>query len=74
MYSAWFIRTLEYFIMHHDLLRDARFWSFLLLIDQDLAKIARERDVSCNGRLHSAHYLRNPRGGPEIFPRSVVTG
>ena len=33
--------------MHHDLLRDARFWSFLLLIDQDLAKTARER-----GRIH----------------------
>ena len=55
--------------MHHDLLRDARFWSFLLLIDQDLAKTARERGCACHGRLHSAHYLRNPRGGPEDLPK-----
>jgi hypothetical protein len=51
--------------MHHGLLRDAKFWAFLLSIDEDLAKSVREKGCACGGRLHSAHYLRNPRGGPE---------
>jgi hypothetical protein len=55
--------------MHHDLLRDAGFWLFLLVIDQALAKSAREKGCSCKGHLHSANYLRNPRGGPDNLPK-----
>jgi hypothetical protein len=56
--------------MHHDLLRDGRFWSFLLSIDQDLVKNAREKGCTCNGRLHAAHYPRKPRGGPQDLPKA----
>ena len=56
--------------MHQDLLRDARFWSFLLVIDQALAKSVREKGCPCSGRLHSANYLRNPRGGPDDLPKA----
>jgi hypothetical protein len=54
--------------MHHDLLRDVQFWQFLLSIDRDSARAAREKGCSCGGRLHSAKYLRKPRGGPEELP------
>jgi hypothetical protein len=59
----------EYFIMHHDLLRNAEFWQFLLVIDQALAKSVREQGCPCGGRLHCADYLRNPRGGPDDLPK-----
>ena len=55
--------------MHHDLLRDAEFWQFLLGIDQALAKDARKPGCPCGGRLHWANYPRNPRGGPENLPK-----
>jgi hypothetical protein len=48
--------------MYHDLPRDARFWSFLLTVDQDLAETARKKACSCGGHLHCANYLRKPRG------------
>jgi hypothetical protein len=48
--------------MYHDLPRTARFWSFLLAVDQDLAETARKNACSCGGRLHCANYLRKPRG------------
>ncbi len=51
--------------MHYDLLRDVAFGCFLLSIDRDFAKSARENGCSCGGRLHSANYFRNPRGGPD---------
>jgi hypothetical protein len=51
--------------MHHDLLRDVAFWCFLLSIDRDFAKSARESGCPCGGHLHTANYVRNPRGGPE---------
>ena len=52
--------------MYHDLLRGASFWKFLFSIDEDLAKAAREKGCgTCGGRLHSAHYRRKPRGGPD---------
>ena len=55
--------------MHHDLLRDSGFWLFLLTIDRALAASVREKGCSCKGRLHSANYLRNPRGGPGDLPK-----
>jgi hypothetical protein len=54
--------------MYHDLPRRARFWSFLLAIDQDLAETARKQGCPCGGRLHSANYLRKPRGTPLQLP------
>ena len=50
--------------MYHDLPRAARFWSFLYAIDQDLAETTRTKACPCGGRLHSANYLRKPRGTP----------
>jgi hypothetical protein len=54
--------------MYHDLPRAARFWSFLFAIDQDLAETARKKACPCGGRLHSANYLRKPRGTPIQLP------
>lgn len=51
--------------MYHDLPRSARFWSFLLAVDQDLAEEARKKACPCGGRLHAAHYVRKPRGTPD---------
>ncbi len=48
--------------MYHDLPRAARFWSVLFAIDQDLAETTRKNACPCGGRLHSANYLRKPRG------------
>jgi hypothetical protein len=48
--------------MYHDLPRSARFWSFLLAVDQDLAEEARKKACPCGGHLHSANYPRKPRG------------
>jgi hypothetical protein len=48
--------------MYHDLPRSARFWLFLLAVDRDLAETIRKQGCSCGGRLHSANYLRKPRG------------
>jgi hypothetical protein len=50
--------------MYHDLPRTARFWWFLFAVDQNLADAIRKIGCSCGGRLHSADYLRKPRGGP----------
>jgi hypothetical protein len=50
--------------MYHDLPRNARFWSFLLAVDQDLAEKTRKKACSCGGHLHSANYPRKPRGTP----------
>jgi hypothetical protein len=54
--------------MYHDLPRGARFWSFLLAIDQDLADETRKNACSCGGRLHCANYPRKPRGTPAQLP------
>ena len=56
--------------MYHVLLRDASFWTFLLGVDEDLAKLARHQGCSCGGRLHCANYPRKPRGGCENLPES----
>ena len=50
--------------MYHDFPRDASFWSFLRAVDDDLAAETRKKGCSCGGRLHSANYLRKPRGTP----------
>jgi len=54
--------------MYHDLPRTARFWSFLLVVDKDLAEKTRTNACSCGGRLHCANYLRKPRGTPFQLP------
>jgi hypothetical protein len=51
--------------MYHELLRTASFWSFLFDVDKDLAATQRQQGCACGGRLHCAHYLRQPRGGPD---------
>lgn len=57
--------------MYHELPRTARVWLALFLIDQDLAETARKVGCSCGGRLHSADYLRKPRGGPASLSDSL---
>lgn len=52
--------------MYRDLLRDARFWSFLFSIDRDLAESTRQKACPCGGRLHCANYPRKPRGGGDL--------
>jgi hypothetical protein len=54
--------------MYHDLPHSARFWSVLFAIDQDLAETTRKNACPCGGRLHSANYLRKPRGTPAQLP------
>jgi hypothetical protein len=54
--------------MYHDLPRTARFWSFLLAVDQDLAEEIRKEPCSCGGHLHAANYPRKPRGTPAQLP------
>jgi hypothetical protein len=48
----------------HSLLRDSRFFRFLLQIDRDLAREARQAGCPCGAALHSARYRRKPRGVP----------
>jgi hypothetical protein len=48
--------------MYHDLPSTATFWGVLFTIDQDLAETTRKQGCPCGGRLHSANYLRKPRG------------
>jgi len=48
----------------HATLQDPKLYSFLLLIDQDLAVQAQAAGCACGGVLHSARYPRKPRGAP----------
>ncbi len=49
--------------MCHALLRDARFYSFLLEVDWDIAEKTRQEACPfCGGPLHCAPYERKPRG------------
>ena len=57
--------------MYHGLPRSARLWSFLLTIDQDLARETRNKACQCGGRLHCANYLRKPRGTPVQLPEPL---
>ena len=50
--------------MCHATLQDPKLYSFLLLIDEDLAAKARAAGCACGGVLHSARYPRKPRGAP----------
>ena len=68
--TPWFNTTAEYSIMYHDLPRGASFWSVLLAIDHDLADDTRKHGCPCGGRVHSANYLRKPRGTPLQLPES----
>ena len=52
-----------------DLLSDVSLFRVLHLIDQDLAERCRQTGCPiCDGPLHSAPYLRKPRGGPKDIP------
>lgn len=55
--------------MYQSLLHDEEFFEFLLRLDEDLAREARDAGCSCGGVLHSARYPRKPRGGPESLGR-----
>jgi hypothetical protein len=53
----------------HGLLSDASFRSLLLTADFELAEEMRGGGCAfCGGALHAAHFLRKPRGGPELPP------
>ena len=56
--------------MYHDFRRTARFWDFLDEVDRDLADSARKEGCPCGGRLHTANYPRDPRGGPDDLPKT----
>jgi hypothetical protein len=51
--------------LYQTLLRSSSFFTLLLRLDEDVAAQAREVGCACGGVLHSAHYARKPRGGPE---------
>jgi hypothetical protein len=52
--------------LYQTLLRDSSFFALLLRFDEDLAAEVRQAGcAACGGVLHSARYLRKPRGGPE---------
>jgi hypothetical protein len=46
----------------HCLAQDPRFFTLLLLIDQELSAQTQAAGCSCSGRLHRANYPRKPRG------------
>jgi hypothetical protein len=51
--------------MYLSVLRDSRLYAFLLDVDRDLASRTQQRKCRfCGGVLHSACYLRKPRGLP----------
>ncbi len=51
--------------MYQTLLGSSSFFALLLRLDHDVAAQAREVGCACGGVLHSARYVRKPRGGPE---------
>jgi len=52
--------------LYQTLLLDSSFFALLLRFDEDLAAQVRQAGcAACGGALHSAHYRRKPRGGPE---------
>jgi hypothetical protein len=57
--------------MYQDLPRTARLWSVLFAIDQEFAEETRKQACPCGGRLHSANYLRKPRGTPAQLPERL---
>jgi hypothetical protein len=62
--------------MCHRALLDAKFWAFLVRIDEDLgAKIQARGRVRCGAKSHRDCYPRKPRGGPgdlgEAYRRRV---
>lgn len=51
--------------MCQKVLRDARFFAFLVEADGQMAAEVRAKGCAkCGGALHSARFLRKPRGGP----------
>jgi hypothetical protein len=54
--------------MIYEVPRGPGLWSFLLSVDQDLAKCCRREGCPCGGRLHVANYPRKPRGCVDRLP------
>ncbi|HLJ93080.1 MAG TPA: hypothetical protein VKU02_07800 [Gemmataceae bacterium] len=52
--------------MYHELPRSATLCLFLFSVDQDFARMAREKACPCGGRLHCANYPRKPRGAEDL--------
>lgn len=56
-------------IMLSELTQKTKIYQLLHQIDKDLARKHRELGCSyCDGPLHTANYVRKPRGGPESCP------
>ena len=55
------------------ILRDSRFFDILLQYDHDMAARAREGGCPCGAALHTANYLRKPRGGRSDLGREHDT-
>ena len=58
--------------MCHAFLSDSRFYRFLFEIDQDIAAQVQAGGCSCGGVLHSARYLRKPRGLSALQDKSCT--
>lgn len=50
-----------------DLLKDAKFFSMLIPIDEDIAQQTRDAGCPCGGSLHQSTFPRKPRGCPKQF-------
>jgi len=59
--------------MCHAFLKDARFYHFLFLIDQDIATEVQTGSCLCGGVLHSARYPRKPRGMRSLLDKTYQT-
>lgn len=53
--------------MYQTALRNSSLWVLMRLSDREQAARVKEAGCSCGGKLHSASYLRKPRGGPSGF-------
>lgn len=54
-------KTKESFMLHN-FLSNANFHSFLVSLDQEIAKETQQKGCSCGGKLHQANYPRSPSG------------
>ena len=60
-------------ILYRELVRDARFHEFQLRVDQEQLAVVRGRGCElCGSGLHSAPFMRKPRGGPAGLSEEYV--